>query len=223
MPKKPTKLKVSARKRRVSSLSPHHDGTEEADSPQVTKNVKKQRKGEFFTAALDEERAEPCFTPLGHSDEYATAFTNSYESFWTSVESLRQTQGGSINERVAQGRAALNNVSWLANKANFLFTPNFVLRFVDAVRDKHCPRHRGARARFLGDSLGADAADGTDKISARQSRDICGEQRAEMERQSKQNAAEFYIMCCGKKRWTVNRVCPDCNRSPFPLLLGSGI
>jgi hypothetical protein len=52
-------------------------------------------------------------------------------------------------------------------------TENFVSVFVDAIRDRTFPKGREAQARFLGNSL---AAMGT--VSARRSRDICGEGRA---------------------------------------------
>jgi hypothetical protein len=50
---------------------------------------------------------------------------------------------------------------------------NFVSVFVDAVLDWNFPKSREAQAHFLGNSL---AAMGT--VSARRSRDICGEERA---------------------------------------------
>lgn len=48
----------------------------------------------------------------------------------------------------------------------------FADAFYDAVRDDDFPQKKKARARFLGDSLAADG-----KLSARRSRDICGEER----------------------------------------------
>src|SRR6185437_6355259 len=112
------------------------------------------------------------------------------------------------------GRNVLLQVPWLANRAKHLFTEKFVLEFVDAVRNKAFPKSRESRSRFLGDSLGTDGT-----TSARRSRDLVGEERAKQKRQANRPAAEFYIRCCGRGRWTVNRECPKCGRNPFPLQL----
>jgi hypothetical protein len=50
-------------------------------------------------------------------------------------------------------------------------------------------------------------------VSARRSRDICGEERATVKRKAVQ--PEIFIQCCGEKRWTVGRVCPKCGRNPL--------
>lgn len=91
---------------------------------------------------------------------------------------------------------------------------NFALCFVEAVRHKNFPKRLQARARFLGDSLGRDG-----EVSARRSRDSVGEERQRSNQEAQKAAAQFYIQCCGRKRWTVEQVCPECGRSPFPLQL----
>ena len=196
------KRRFSARKTRKSGVSPHRARKEKTVSPQVHTDTKKTPDDEFL------------LTCIGHAENYTSAFINAGDVFWKRIESLRQTQGGTIKKRLKKGRKVLIRVPWLANRAKYLFTQKFVLEFVDSVRDRAFPKSRKSRARFLGDSLGMDGA-----TSARRSRDIVGKGRARQQRESNRPDAEFYIRCCGKARWTVKRECPKCGRSPFPLQL----
>jgi hypothetical protein len=55
----------------------------------------------------------------------------------------------------------------------------FIDVFFNAVRDRSLPKKKEARARFLGESFGADGT-----VSARRSRDICVEERARIRQAS---------------------------------------
>jgi hypothetical protein len=150
----------------------------------------------------------PQSTIAGRSQNYATAFRYAENDFWDRVQALRNIRRAVLEERK---EAHVNNVfKALKWKSQFPTTLSlgFVDAFIEAVRDKKFPKKRKTQARFLGESL---AADGT--VSARRSRDICGESR----RRSKQTpkVAEFYIYCCGERRLTVGQECPKCLRSPF--------
>jgi hypothetical protein len=196
------KLAFSARKDGGFENSPHPIRTERQFSPHPQKNLGKWPHGWIF----------------GWAGTYATAFQYAPEKFWEMVESLRGIQKSILNKnKLTLGRNALKEVTWKSELPNPI-PDYFVSAFIDAVRAKTFPKGREARARFLGNSLGAVGT-----VSPRRSRDICGQERAKTKRATRQ--PEFYINCCGKKRWTVGQVCPECARNPLstniPFLLQS--
>jgi hypothetical protein len=152
---------------------------------------------------------------------YAAVFQYAGDKFWEKVEALRRTKL-KIKERLRLAREALEEVKRKV-PLQYPLPDNFVIVFVEAVCDKSFPQKPRARARFLGDSLGADGM-----VSARRSRNICGEERAKLKKKQTAPKPEIYIDCCGKKRWTVGQVCPECGRNPLdafmlflsPLLVG---
>jgi hypothetical protein len=149
---------------------------------------------------------------FGRGRNYAKAFQYAPDIFWDMVKSLRGIERYKLEEnKLELGRSALEKITWKSQFPQPL-PDHFVSAFVDAVRAKAFPKRRKALARFLGDSLGADGT-----VSARRSRDICGQERAKMKRATSQ--PEIYINCCGKKRWTVGQVCPECRRNLFATSL----
>lgn len=114
------------------------------------------------------------------------------------------------NARVARairGNPASNNYfsAELATDLNFADT------FLEAISDSDFPDRPKARARFLAESVA-----GYGEVSARRCRDICSNMRKK-EKQRKSGQPELWIKCCGKPRWTVNSVCPECGESPIPI------
>lgn len=192
----------SARKGRQSRLSPHTSSAPRAISPQVNEDARKRQESERNAIFL------------GHADNYTTLFNSARHAFWEAVDSLVEaTTDKSIKKRAQQGYAALEQVPWPTNRG-YLLTHAFSLRFMEAVRDRNFPKRHKARAHFLGDSLGVDR-----EVGARRSRDICGQERTKAKREAEKLEPEIYIMCCGKKKWTVKRICPTCGKSPFPFSL----
>ncbi|PWT79045.1 MAG: hypothetical protein C5B58_14400 [Acidobacteria bacterium] len=92
-----------------------------------------------------------------------------------------------------------------------LAVSSFVDTFLEAIGDSDFPKRSQARARFLSESIA-----GYGEVSARRCRDICSDMRNE-EKQRKHAQPELWIKCCGKARWTVNSVCPQCGSSPISI------
>ena len=151
-------------------------------------------------------------TIAGHGYNYGHSFLCAGDRFWEEVQALRNIARAELDKRqLVLGRHTLESVNWRTSLPSQL-TDGFVTAFVEAVSDRHFPKRRKAQARFLGDSLGGDG-----ELSARRSRDICGEERMRMRARNTAPPAEFYIRCCGKKRWTVSQLCPECKRNPFEM------
>jgi len=215
--------RFSARKSRIFRNSPHPDSTEELVSPHRSKIGKKSiRAGnpDDEAAAIRDMRHR---TIAGHGGNYEQAFVYAGDEFWENARALRNIERKELDKRkLVLGRHTLGVVRW---GTQFPYSADgepgkrplpdrFVSAFVEAVRDRNFPKGRKAQAKFLGDSLGADG-----EVSARRSRDICGQERSRAQQAIPQ--AEFYIHCCGKKRWTVNQLCPECKRSPMERTLRS--
>ncbi len=157
---RPKQPKVSARKAQVSANSPHPVHTEGAFSPQPQpqKKSKKPLYGLYF------ERA----------GNYAGTFKYVSAKFWEKAAALSRIAKAKVakpKDKLSLGRNVLKKVPLSPVPLSDIF----VSVFVDAVRDPNflkLKRLKG-RARFLGDSLGADGT-----VSARRSRDICGKERA---------------------------------------------
>jgi hypothetical protein len=203
--------RFSARKGGVLRNSPHRVRTGGPVSPHPSKRAKKSVKVAPEDPQAIARRDMRNRTIAGHGENYEQAFLHGGgDQFWEQVQSLRKIDRTELQKRkLALGRHTLESVKWGSTLPNPPPDP-FVCAFVDAIRDRHFPKRRQAQARFLGDSLGADG-----DVSPRRSRDICGEERRREKRELP--AAEFYIHCCGKKRWTVDRLCPECKRNPFEL------
>jgi hypothetical protein len=201
--------RFSAPRGGVLRNSPHRLSTEGSVSPHRSKKLKKSAKTAEEEALAIARRDMRNRTIAGHGGNYGTAFLYAGDRFWEQVRALRNIKRAALDKRkLALGRRTLESVNWRTALPNPL-PDRFVYAFVEAVRDRHFPkRRRKAQARFLGASLGADG-----EVSPRRSRDICGAER----RRTKKTTppAEFYIRCCGKKRWTVKQVCPECKSNPF--------
>ena len=87
----------------------------------------------------------------------------------------------------------------------------FVDTFLEAIGDSNFPERPEARARFLAESIA-----GYGEVSTRRCRDICSDMRKK-EKQRKGSQPELWIKCCGKARWTVNSVCPQCGTNPIQI------
>jgi hypothetical protein len=247
-------LRFSARKGRVVRKSPHRISTERPVSPHPSKKAEKSIKAapeDPQAIAIREMRNR---TLVGHGWNYEKAFLNAGDRFWEDVKALRNIDRVELDKRkLVLGRHTLGLVQWGTQFPSSL-SDRFVSAFIQAIRDRNFPKRRKPQARFLGDSLGADG-----EVSARRSRDICGEERAKLKRavpaklrsvpswwepQAEKDwraeqwnrlsveyrsqllaertgtpAPEIYIDCCGKKRWTVNQRCPECQRNPVESTL----
>lgn len=204
--------RFSARKGPVLRNSPHRVRTKGPVSPHPSKKPKKSVKAASSDPKAIAVREMRNRTIAGHGSNYETAFLNAGDGFWERVQALRNIKGEELNKRkLVLGRNTLGQVQWGTQFPSPL-PDRFVYAFVQAVRDRNFPKRRKAQARFLGDSLGADG-----EVSPRRSRDICGEERTRAKTSTPQ--AEFYIHCCGKKRWTVNQRCPECQRNPVESAL----
>lgn len=144
--------------------------------------------------------------------------------FWNRVNTVRERYLEAIQTASAAGygstsgwtqaqkqvRYALKNphVSYFSTE---LGNPAFCDAFLEAIGDKDFPKHPKPRARFLAESIA-----GYGEVSARRCRDICSEMRAK-EEQKKTSWPELRIKCCGRARWTVDSVCPECGQSPIPM------
>jgi hypothetical protein len=122
-------------------------------------------------------------------------------SGWTKAQETRRV------EKAIRGDPPANNY-FLAELATNL---NFANTFLEAIGDPVFPERPKARARFLAESIA-----GYGEVGARTCRDICSEMRRK-EKQRKNFHPELWIKCCGKARWTVNSVCPECGESPIPV------
>jgi len=160
--------KFSAGKAQVSANSPHTPHTKGSFSPQVSETLKIEQYAWFL------ERAE----------NYAGTFKYASDEFWEDVNSLRavaQAEVAKPRDKLRLGRTVLEKVPLSPVPPSDVY----VSAFVDAVRDRNFPERREARARFLGNSLGADG-----EASARRSRDICSSERAKKKLRKKTMAKQ---------------------------------
>jgi hypothetical protein len=80
------------------------------------------------------------------------------------------------------------------------------------LKERHFPKRRKARIRFLADSIA-----GLGAVTPRRSRDICAEERAREKRTERILRFEFYIECsCRYKGPSLHHACPKCH-APIPL------
>lgn len=202
------RLEISARKAGTLGNSPHRVIPEGSVSPHPSKKMKKLTKTGFADPQAIARRDMRIRTIVGHAENYRTSFLHGGDQFWGKVQALRNIKRVELDKRkLVLGRNTLESANWRTALPNPL-PDHFVCVFVEAIRDRNFPKRRKAQARFLGDSLGADG-----EVSARRSRDICGEERTRAKQTIPQ--PEFYIYCCAKKRWTVGQLCPECKRNPF--------
>jgi hypothetical protein len=158
---------------------------------------------------------------------YRGIFEEMPDELWQRVTVLREE----FRDAVRKGRAAGHSGSgWTKNQKkarvarairgnpvsnNYFSTEvtslTFVDTFLEAISDPAFPERPIARARFLAESLA-----GYGEVSARRCRDICSNMRKK-EGQRKSAQPELWIKCCGKPRWTVNSVCPECGETPIPI------
>jgi hypothetical protein len=77
---------------------------------------------------------------------------------------------------------------------------------LEVLKERTFPKRQKARINFLADSLAALGL-----VSARRSRDICAEDRAQAKRAHHIWRAELYVECsCGYKGHSLNHACPEC-------------
>jgi len=204
--------RLSARNGGVLGNSPHPVSTEGPVFPHPSKKLKKSLTTPPEDALALTARDMRRRTIAGHGYNYGHAFLYAGDRFWEQVQALRNIKRTELDKgKLVLGRHTLESVNWRTSLPSPL-SDDFVAAFVEAARDRNFPKRRKAQARFLGESLGAEG-----EVSPRRSRDICGEERTRTRVKNIAPPAEFYIRCCGKKRWTVDQLCPECKRNPFEM------
>lgn len=165
----------------------------------------------------------------GRAMNYRGIFERMPTDLWQRVTTLR----GELREATQRQRAAgLSGSGWTESQkktrvvkaihgdpaSNSYFSTEltagaltFVDTFLEAIGGSDFPERPSARARFLAESIA-----GYGEVSARRCRDICSDIRKK-EKQRKGSQPELWIKCCGKTRWTVNSVCPQCGTSPISI------
>jgi len=219
--KKARKPRFSARKPRKSRFSPHTARKERRVSPQTQKTFSGLSGREAFDPLPPIEPSRDAVY-AGREKNYAVGFAGAPDAFWNRVDEIRAMPTIPAGRKRDLVEGALGELPWKPRSktsreiASGIWreqvSDDFVDSFIDAVRSRQYPAKRAAQARFLGRHLGADG-----EVSTRRSRDIVGIERGRTRRETEKPAAEFYIFCCGKKRLTVNGICPECRNNPFPL------
>ena len=200
-------------KKRHSADSSVRNRTKREDSP----HSKKIFKGEFGDTVI-----------YGRARNYRGILERMSNDFWQRVTTLRREFLAAVSRQRAAG---LSGSGWTENQkkawvakamhgdpasnkhfSTELTALTFVNTFLEAIGDSDFPERPKARARFLAESIS-----GYGEVSARRCRDICSEIR-QKERQQKLLQPELWIKCCGKARWTVNSICPECGASPISIL-----
>lgn len=86
------------------------------------------------------------------------------------------------------------------------FMPYHAPLILEVLKERTFPKRQKAQVNFLADSLAAQGL-----VSARRSRDICAEDRAQAKRAHHILRAELYVECsCGYKGHSLNHACPEC-------------
>lgn len=141
---------------------------------------------------------------IGRAANYRTALS----AVWSQLE------GPLLSAKTDQQViAALENY---AEPFTNRFVPEQVSEILALIRDPHFPKRPKARIGFLADSL-----PGRPEITARRSRDICAEERAEQRAKSPHKILrkEFYVECsCGYKGPARDNACKKCS-AKIPILL----
>lgn len=195
----------SARKPGKAANSPHREKIfkdEQADA--VIHGRARGYRGIFDQMPKADKKFWPRVTAL--QKEFQEAVRKRHgagfsDSGWT------QHQKKTKVAKAIRGNPVSNNYfsAELATRLSFADT------FLEAIDDPDFPGRPKARARFLAESIA-----GYGEVSARRCRDICSNMR-KREKQCKAFQPELRIKCCGKARWTVNSVCPECGESPIPF------
>jgi hypothetical protein len=161
----------------------------------------------------------------GRAMNYRGVFEQLPTDFWQRVTTLR----GELREAARRQRTAGHSGSgWTESQkkarvakalhgdpaSNSYFSTElrmlpFVDTFLETINASDFPERSEARARFLAESIA-----GYGEVSARRCRDICSAMRAK-DKQQKRSQPELWIRCCGKARWTVKSVCPECGANPI--------
>jgi len=166
---------------------------------------------------------------FGRAKAYREVFQTLPVEFWLRMTALREE----LRDAVRKGRAAgISGSGWTYSEksrrvseaihgkppSNSYFSaelaagPGFLDAFLEAITDSAFPERPKARARFLAESLA-----GYGEVGARRCRDICSDMRKD-EKRRKISHPELWIKCCGRSRWTVNSLCPECGRSPISIV-----
>jgi hypothetical protein len=160
------------------------------------KNVEKA--GQISLDLVSEKRGpKPKFLPgevSGRASNNHGFLENIWDRFWPGL-SAAETE----DDVIRAFREAYDGFSDLV--------PARAGLILEVKKERSFPKGRTARIRFMADSLG-----GLGVVSARRSRDICAEERAEAKRAHKILRCEYYIECsCGYTGPSHDKACRWCH------------